>query len=337
MNKMIIKLIIACFLVLGTGLLVSRLAAASTGSESRLSAYRGWSDSVFLSNRSAEVIMVPQVARVLHFSLRGMSNILWEDPAAGGQLQNPDSETTGEYVNYGGAKLWVAPQSKWGTKWTVWPPFYGLDSGPCKSSIRKDGSVLLTGLDSRTAGVRIDRTASLAKNSVSFVYTMSNISDKPVEWGIWMVANVKPGGRTFIPYVDNAELWSNEKDKKVPDSFAWKRQDGLLVMDFPEGKDGSKLFSLSAGGWLAYIVEGQAFFITYTPDLKAVQPEGEAPTEIFRGKDFVELEHVGPLVKLSPGGTTSLTERWHLLKAPAISDPAALAAWVSKTAAKLPK
>jgi hypothetical protein len=330
--RMLLKIIIIGLMALAATFLLSRRLAAET----RISSYQGWPGCVTLSNGLVRAVLVPQVGRVLHFSLKGMPNVLWENAEAWGKLQSADSDATGNYVNFGGAKLWVAPQSKWGALWTVWPPHYALDSGPCRTAIAKDGSVLLEGLPSATARVRMDRRASLRGNSAQFVYTMSNVSDTPVEWGIWMVANVKPGGRTFIPFVDAPGLWSGEKDRKIPDSLNWKRLGGVLCMDFKEGKEGSKIFSLSPEGWMAYVVEGQAFFITYAPDPGAVQPEGEAPTEIFRGKEFVELEHVGPLARLAPGEKTVLTERWHLLRLPAgLDDPEALAGWISRTARKL--
>ena len=329
---MLLTSLILAAVLLGTLLLFNRTAIA----ESRLSEYQGWNGCVTMSNGLIRTILVPKVARVLHFSLKGMPNVLWEDSETAGKLQSPDSETTGNYVNFGGAKLWVAPQSKWGTLWTVWPPHYDLDSGKCRTTIGKDGSVSLEGLPSASAGVRMDRKATLRGNSVHFIYSMTNISGKTVEWGIWMVANVQAGGRTFIPFVEGAALWSGEKDKKVPDSFNWKRTGDLLVLDFKDGREGSKIFSLSPEGWIAYAVEGQAFFITFAPDPEAVQPEGEAPTEIFRGKEFVELEHIGPLVRLAPGEKTTLTERWHLLKLPGgIKDPEALAEWIGRTGRKL--
>jgi len=331
MKKMILKIIVICVVVLGIVFFFSRKASAET----RLSPYDGWDNCVVMSNKLVKVVIVPGVARVLHFSLNGQPNILWEDAGAKGKLQKPDSETTGDYVNFGGAKLWVAPQAKWKNLWSVWPPYYGLDSGPCQALIRKDGSVALQGMASPTAGVRFDRQVDLRGNCVSFVYTMSNISDKPVEWGIWMVANVLSAGQTFIPFVEGSDLWSNEKDKKVPDRFGWVKQGDLLCLDFKDGTNGSKIFSLSKKGWIAHVVAGQVFIITYTPDLSVPQPEGEAPTEIFRGEQFVELEHVGPLVKLAPRQTTKLTERWYVFQAPNLKDQPALAAWVSKTAGKL--
>ena len=90
----------------------------------------GWADAIRLDNGIVELVAAPGIARVVHFSLKGKPNVLRLDGGLIGQIQDPAMDATGKYKDFGGAKLWVAPQAQWKTRWGNWPPRYGLDSAP---------------------------------------------------------------------------------------------------------------------------------------------------------------------------------------------------------------
>ncbi len=294
--------------------------------------YRNWADSVKLENNNIELIIVPEIARIMHISLKGMPNIFWHDESLIGQDADPDSNTTGKYKNFGGSKLWVAPQAIWGTVWQTWPPHYALDSAPCSVRV-SSGHISLKGQTSSLAGVKFNKNISISSNKVILEYIMENTSDKPIEWGIWMVAQFKPAGMAFLPLPEETKLWSKEEDKQVPPDYNWKKINDVYVLKHAESKDGAKIFAISSEGWMAYIVEGQVIYITYEADPTLTYPEGEGNSEIFTCKDYIELEHIGQLEKLTPGRKAALKESWHIFKAPSADlNTEELADWVLQKA-----
>ena len=77
--------------------------------------FLGWTDAYQVSNGHTTVSVVPSAGgRVLGFSLDGQQ-ALWTNPALRGKLfPVPQRPTTWEgWRNYGGYKLWPAPQSLW--------------------------------------------------------------------------------------------------------------------------------------------------------------------------------------------------------------------------------
>ena len=94
--------------------------------------YKGWKDACMMRNRTATLIFVPQIGRIMHYGFNDGDNVLWENPELEGNL--PDTLNLGkDWRNYGGDKLWPAPQARWG-----WPPsptldragFLNLSAGP---------------------------------------------------------------------------------------------------------------------------------------------------------------------------------------------------------------
>ena len=65
-------------------------------------------------------------------------------------------------------------------------------------------------------------------------------------------------------------------------------------------------------GWIALECEKQLFVMKFDHSDSVAYPDGNCNFETFTNGDFVELEALGPLVKLAPGETTELNEEWKL-------------------------
>src|SRR5262245_60839367 len=86
-------------------------------------AYHGWRGAWRMTNGTVELILVPQIGRIMRYGFVGGPNVLWENPAMHGKVVPPKAGDK-EWANYGGDKLWPAPQDRWG-----WPPDPYLDRG----------------------------------------------------------------------------------------------------------------------------------------------------------------------------------------------------------------
>jgi hypothetical protein len=262
--------------------------------------FHGWPHCYRLSNGTAEVTVVPQVARIMQYGPAGEEGLLFVNPAL-----TPEAIGTAEpkeYPDYGGHKLWVAPERVWG-----WPPDPALDRGPCSVTVLADGALLVTGTPSPTAGVRFDRLLRLDPEGtrLTIEQRMTNTSGAPVTWGIWDVTQVTTDDTAVIPLGEGAQTRFGEGEEAAAQ---WRRVGDAYLVTKPESAQ--KLFVSGGPGWLACRTGGWLFLKSFKIQ-EAAPPEPETPREAWVGtRGFMELEFVGPEVTLKPGQTTALTQEW---------------------------
>jgi hypothetical protein len=268
--------------------------------------FKGWQDAYRIANGEAEVVVVPQIARIMAYGPAGGENVLWVNEAltplrAGGQ----HAGSPGEWQNFGGYKLWPAPQKDWD-----WPPDAQLDCGPCQVEVTARCSLRLIGMASDRHGIRFDREIALAAEGsrLEIVQTALNTSSKPLTTSIWDVTQVKADCVGFVPLGPGATYRTGEG--AAPDE-QWSRAGEMLLVK-PAGKNG-KVFISGPPAWLG-CRRGNVLFLKAFEKADAPPPDPETPREVYTGDmGYTELEIVGPAVALGPGQSTSLKETWHLL------------------------
>ncbi|HVL53051.1 MAG TPA: hypothetical protein VM344_02185 [Vitreimonas sp.] len=67
-------------------------------------------------------------------------------------------------------------------------------------------------------------------------------------------------------------------------------------------------------GWAAYVLAGEAFVKEYRFVAGATYPDMGCNTELFTDPEMLELESLGPLTRLEPGGHVDHVERWTLAR-----------------------
>ncbi|MBM3334941.1 hypothetical protein FJY63_09800, partial [Candidatus Sumerlaeota bacterium] len=166
------------------------------------SSYKGWK-TVNLSNSRIEVIIAPDIGRIIQFKL-GDFEYFWVNEQLAGQTPPPTGVgPKGEWLNWGGDKLWPAPQG-WDTT-QQWPgppgPVPNAEGLPHKVRWKKnaDGSceVEMIGPPDYYAGIQFSRRITVrdGTTSVSLDSTMTNIDKKPRRWGIWEVTQINCANR----------------------------------------------------------------------------------------------------------------------------------------------
>lgn len=185
-------------------LLPAPLLAAEVGK----SAYRGW-PSLAMDNGLVQVQVTPDIGgRVIQFKL-GDFEYLWVNDALAGQPPTASGlSTNGGWLNYGGDKLWPAPQGWEGESQWPGPPDAVLDGSPHEATVpAARGATVAVKLVSRKdarSGIQFSRVIRVADQAarVSFETTMTCIDTKPRRWGIWQVTQLnarKQGGAGFNP------------------------------------------------------------------------------------------------------------------------------------------
>ena len=166
-----------------------------------------------LKNDLIELQVVPQIGgRVIQYKL-GDYGFFWvnkqlagTDAPAGGVGPN------GEWLNYGGDKVWPAPQG-WDNE-LQWPgpPDAVLDGGPYAARVMTQGprpvAVQVTSREDKRSGIQFTRVFKIFDGTtrVSVDATMKNIDSKPRRWGIWTVTQFDVSDRHGDGY--NKNFWA---------------------------------------------------------------------------------------------------------------------------------
>jgi len=157
--------------------------------------YRGWK-ALRLSNGLVTLHVVPQIGgRIIQAELGGRP-YFWINPDTEGKVFPPEESGGAKdraWKNYGGSKLWPAPQG-WERE-DQWPgpgdPV--LDASPFRVEVLEKGpsaaALRLTSPDDPYSGVRFARTIRLAPGTsrVDFTLEMKNVSTRRVRWSVWEV------------------------------------------------------------------------------------------------------------------------------------------------------
>lgn len=280
----------------------------------------------WLDNGVVRLGFVPALGgRLLSFRYRG-AELLWRNrlmvdddlaPVAG-HVFMPNDGRMGDWVNYGGDKTWSAPQGWDGPDQWAGPPDPVLDSGPYTVSLAAD-AVTMTSADDPRTGLRLTRRFSLASHGYTLDLTASNVSDRPVRWGLWNVTQFPGGGDVVValrdhpaPVVNLVAGTGNPHWSSVDGSVLVPAQDVVGKLGFP-----------GAAGTLTYTRAGLRTRFTFTVDPAATYPDENSPVEVWLEHPLpqpiaalgdldppahiVECEVLGPLAELAPGDRTALT------------------------------
>jgi hypothetical protein len=178
---------------IGFAVCFATIAEAQTA---RPSNYKGWKTLV-LENDLVRLHIVPGIGgRVIQYGL-GEKEFFWVNPTLTGKMSPQTGlDPDGGWMNYGGDKLWPAPQGWDNDQQWPGPPDAVLDGLPYRAETEVgSAAVRLTSRDDPRSGIRFSRRIRLHPSStrVSIEATMTNIDDQPRRWGIWAHTQLDAG------------------------------------------------------------------------------------------------------------------------------------------------
>ncbi len=272
--------------------------------------YHGWKNTIRLSNGEAELIFVPQIGRIMRYSFIGAPNLLWNNDALLGKVLDPKKPGT-EWMNFGGDKLWPAPQAKWG-----WPPDPLMDAGTQEIKVKNRKTLVMTGQVSPKHQVQFRREITLDAQGtgVTFVNTLHNVGKQEEAWSCWEVAQIDdPDRMTMAAYNGGKNSKGYYLFGDTPlDAGLLKQEEGLLVLERSKTKS-AKIGSDSPEGWIEAKKGNLRFRMKMQVEPGQLYPDENSPLEIYTNPDplsYVELEMLSPLKKLKPGESVSFTVHW---------------------------
>ncbi len=287
--------------------------------------YHGWANSLRLSSEQAEVIVVPQIGRVMSFRLRDGENVFWEDRSLDGQR----GDATGkEWVNFGGDKTWPAPEAEWG-KYTgrkQWMPPTGFDGLPCVATITNNEVLLTSPVDSHY-GVRTLRHIRLVGSQLSIKTTYERVSGEPSKIGIWVITQFKEPERILVPMKADS-IFTNGYFKFGNEPWPQLQVYGNRIQIVRDPTTPHKMGSDL--GRLIWVGEKETCVVSSARVTGAEYPDRGASAEVYTNPDpkkYIELELLGPLSLMKPGDRISRISTYALRKR-TVKDPEAELSWV---------
>jgi hypothetical protein len=292
--------------------------------------YKGWKNNVRLSNGDIELVATLDVGpRIISYRLKDGKNVFKEYADQLGKSGEKDWQIRG------GHRLWIGPEDLTRT--------YALDNGPVQFKEIEPGLVRLTPGPDAKYGIQkeIDLKLPAHGSRVRVVHRLTNIGDKPARLSPWPISVMAPGGIEIIPLPAKKPHPGSTKNARTPEDFGpnqtmvlWPYFDfkdprwtfGSRYLTLRQGKHGPTKVGLAHRmGWVGYLNGGTLFVKRFRHEKGKAYPDRGCNFETFTSEDMLEMESLGPLVRLAPGAKVEMIEEWELLKdVPAFTDEAGI-------------
>lgn len=220
----------------------------------------------------------------------------------------------GDYHFYGGHRLWTAPE--------VNPNSYLVDDLDIIIEEISDGVRLTQPAESRL-GIQktIEISLSPDRAAATIQHTIQNQNLWPIEVAPWAITQMKWGGIAIMPhqapppqaYLPNRSIifwpYTRYNDSRL------KLDEPYILVDSKQGSSPFKIGLLNHEGWLGYLRNDQMFIKRFDPQVSRAHVDFNCNAEVYCNDQFLELETIGPLVKLNSGQKTTHYEEWEWLPA----------------------
>ena len=271
--------------------------------------YGDWKHCVRLSDGRTELVVTTDVGpRIIRYGKPGGPNVLKEYAK---QLGRSGGR---RWRIFGGHRLWIAPED---VKRTYVP-----DNEPVAWKWNGKVLTLRQAPDALTRLAKEIRISYLADGAVHLEHRITNCGPKVASLAPWTLSVMAPGGEAIFPH----EPYRSHLKEKLParplvlwpytdmsdPRWTWGRTEFRLRQD-PARPAPQKIGFLSTRGWMAYLLGNQAFVKRHVNSPGATYPDFGCNVETFTNDEMLELETLGPLVKLARGQHVSHSETWALV------------------------
>jgi len=271
--------------------------------------YKGWKNCYRVTNGEVEVIVTGDVGpRVIRFGFVGGQNLFKEFAEQSGK----SGEET--FQARGGDRVWKAPEDPIAT----WAP----DNVPVEVQLTPTGLVAREPIEQLTKLQKeIEISMEPSGTSVRVAHRVTNHSLFPLEFAPWALTMMAQGGVAVSGFPPRGHHPANLQATNPLVMWAytnladprWKfTKKYLTLRQDPHSSDPQKLGLFNPDTWAAYLLNGEAFIKRTKPDPSKSYPDFGCSFEIFTNQDFLEVETLGPMTKVSPGQTVELVEHWGL-------------------------
>ncbi len=277
----------------------------------KIAPHAGWDRNLHFANEHLELVATLDVGpRILHLSTPGGQNVFKTyTHELGGR-----GET--EWMIRGGHRFWIAPEDLERT--------YHRDNHPVEHTQNlATGEVVIE--STQEAGGRIQKTLGITvapdAPRVTVRHTARNIDSVPLDFSVWALSVMAPGGIEIIPQPPLGEhprdllpnrsmiLWPYT-DLSDP---RWRIGRDFFTLSQRPGLPPAKIGLAHRMRWVAYALSHSLFVKTFEYLEGEIYPDGGCNFETFTNSDMLEIESLAPLKTLAPGEEFTHIEHWSLL------------------------
>jgi hypothetical protein len=282
----------------------------------------GW-DVWLLSNDWISLTAIPEIGgRIMEYALGNHSPLFINRDLLGQTIKPAEGQ---EWPNFGGYKVWPAPQETW-----QWPPPPILDHGryPAEIEHQNEESVTLC-LKSHEEkwgmpGIRLERRITMKHNSakVRLRETFINESDRDISLSIWDVTQLavqhfdKKDHENFWIYfpINPKSRYGKSGIYATAETPALKGEAAPGIYGVQYDPHETKIFSDCHEGWIGHVDHGLQLAYTKTfPNYHGKPyPDNDARIAVYTSEKlpYMEMEIMGPILELSPEEEISLSIDW---------------------------
>jgi hypothetical protein len=194
---------------------------------------------------------------------------------------------------------------------------YAPDDRPC-DVLEVDGGVRVQA-PADAAGLLRSIAVHVSDEGWVVDHTIRNASDDPVTIAPWAITQLRPGGVASLPLgaggtglqADRAlVLWPYTR---LDDPRIAFEGDGVRIRAVP-GAGALKVGAAPGAGCVTYECAGERFEKRVEVDPAATHADRGAAVQVYVVDAFCELETLGPLRIVEPGGAAEHRERWRLTR-----------------------
>jgi hypothetical protein len=277
--------------------------------------YGGWANCLRVFNNDVDLVVTTDVGpRVIRYGFVGGQNVFKEFADQMGQ----SGEAT--WQPRGGHRIWIAPE--------IVPDTYAPDNVPVQATVGEDSVELIAPVEPET-GLEKSIAVELYADGVKVTHRIRNEGPEGRTLAPWALSMMAPGGvgiAKFPPRGTHPEnlpptnpliMWAFTDLSDPRWTFTKKY---LLLRQDPGCKTVQKLGLFNEKTVAAYLLGSDLFVKRYDADPSKTYPDFGASYETFTNDGFLELETLGPLEEVAPGGVVEHVERWSLHRGVTIAE-----------------
>lgn len=278
--------------------------------------YAGWPNCYRISNGEIELVVTTDVGpRVIRYGFVGGQNLFKEFTEQSGKSGESSWQARG------GHRLWIAPED---------PVLsYALDNSPIKAEIKGALIELTGGVEPQTELQKqmIVRMAA-SGSDVEVVHRITNHAGKAREFGPWSLTMMAQRGVAIVAFPPRGThpkdlMPTNPLVMWAYTDFSDKRwqftKKYLMLRQDPKNPSPQKTGLFNSDTVAAYALGTDLFIKRSTAKDARKQPDFGCSFETFTNDQFLELETLGEVSNVRPGGAVEHTERWSLHRGARIS------------------
>jgi hypothetical protein len=272
--------------------------------------YHGW-NCYRLENKLYEIFVTADAGpRIVHFSFKGEKNIFKILDAEVGEV------VIDGWHLYGGHRLWHSPEAI--------PRSYIPDNTPPTVEVIGDTVRFIQDVEEKTGMQKEIDILMGGSDEVTITHRIRNHNLWSVRTGVWALTIMAEGGRNILPLpargrhedhaIDPCNTMTMWPFTDLSDERWYLGKKNIMLTHTPGKGEGQKIGLSAPDGWIACAANNNLFVKRFTYDPNAEYPDLGNNVAVFTNPLILELETLGPLEDIKPGGFAEHVERWQLFK-----------------------